>query len=165
MSVCPRLTEKLTDLLSDKNQASIAGILANTNRLSSALADRGPEIAATLAQTRVAIQQAGDAAQKIGDLAQTTNGVLSDNVKPTMANLNDAIKSAKQSADSLNATIGDAQPGLKAFSTQTVPQINQLVHDLRNTAQSLSSITQKVDQNGAGSLIGKQKLPDYKPSK
>ncbi|GAA3252132.1 hypothetical protein GCM10020258_08460 [Sphingomonas yabuuchiae] len=53
------LTERLTGLLSDRNQASIAGILDNTNRLTDALADRGPEIAATLAQTRVAIQQAG----------------------------------------------------------------------------------------------------------
>ena len=50
------LTERLTGLLTDKNQASIAGILANTNRLTDALADRGPEIAATLAQTRIAIQ-------------------------------------------------------------------------------------------------------------
>jgi phospholipid/cholesterol/gamma-HCH transport system substrate-binding protein len=159
------LTEKLTDLLGDKNQASIAGILANTNRLSGALADRGPEIAATLAQTRIAIQQAGDAAQQIGDLAQTTNGVLTDNVKPAMANLNDAIKSAKQSADTLNAAIGDARPGLQAFSKQTVPEVGQLVHDLRNTAQSLSSIAEKVNQGGAGTLLGPQKLPDYKSRK
>ena len=55
------LTERLTGLLSDRNQASIAGILDNTNRLTDAIADRGPEIAATLAQTRIAIQQAGDA--------------------------------------------------------------------------------------------------------
>lgn len=156
------LTERLTGLLSDKNQASIAGILANTNRLSDALADRGPEIAATLAQTRIAIQQAGDAAQKIGDLAQTTNGVLSSDVKPAMANLNEAIKSAKNSADTLNAAIGDARPGLQSFSKQTVPEVGQLVHDLRNMAQSLSSVAEKVDQGGAGSLVGQQKLPDYK---
>ena len=33
------------------------------------LADRGPEIAATLAQTRIAIEQAGNAAEQIGQLA------------------------------------------------------------------------------------------------
>jgi phospholipid/cholesterol/gamma-HCH transport system substrate-binding protein len=159
------LTERLTELLSDKNQASIAGILANTNRLTDALADRGPEIAATLAQTRIAIQQAGDAAQKIGDLAQTTNGVLSENVKPAMANLNDAIKSAKASADTLNAAIGDARPGLQSFSKQTVPEVGQLVHDLREMTASLSDVAQRIDQGGAGSLIGPQKLPDYKSKK
>lgn len=159
------LTEKLTGLVSDKNQASIAGILDNTNRLSRALADRGPEIAATLAQTRVAVQQAGDAAEKIGNLAQTTNGVLSEDVKPAMANLNDAIRSAKQSADALNAAVNDARPGLHTFSKQTIPEVGQLVHDLRNMAAALSSVAEKVDRNGAGSLIGQQRLPDYKPGK
>ncbi|MFW2850419.1 MlaD family protein [Sphingomonas sp. TX0543] len=159
------LAEKLTGLVSDKNQASIAGILDNTNRLSRALADRGPEIAATLAQTRVAVQQAGDAAEKIGNLAQTTNGVLSEDVKPAMANLNDAIRSAKQSADTLNAAVNDARPGLQTFSKQTIPEVGQLVHDLRNMAAALSSVAEKVDRNGAGSLIGQQRLPDYKPGK
>ena len=156
------LTERLTGLLSDRNQASIAGILENTNRLTDALADRGPEIAATLAQTRVAIQQAGDAAQSIGQLAATTNGILAEEVKPTMANLNKAIASAQKSADTLNSAIGDARPGLQTFSKQTVPEVDRLVRDLRVMTQSLAAVAEKVDQQGAGSLIGQQKLPDYK---
>jgi len=156
------LTERLTGLLTDRNQASIAGILDNTNRLTDALADRGPEIAATLAQTRSAIQQAGDAAQSIGKLADTTNGVLAEDVKPTLANLNQTIAAAKQSAETLNSAIQDARPGLQTFSKQTIPEANRLVRDLRVTATALSSIADKVDQGGAGSLIGQQKLPDYK---
>ena len=156
------LTERLTGLLTDRNQASIAGILDNTNRLTDALADRGPEIAATLAQTRIAIQQAGDAAQSIGKLADTTNGVLAEDVKPTLANLNQTIAAAKQSAETLNSAIQDARPGLQTFSKQTIPEANRLVRDLRVTATALSSIADKVDQGGASSLIGQQKLPDYK---
>ncbi|WP_174286223.1 MlaD family protein [Sphingomonas bacterium] len=156
------LTERLTGLLTDKNQASIAGILANTNRLSAALADRGPEIAATLAQTRVAIQQAGDAAQQIGALAQTSNGVLTSDIKPAMANLDQAILSAKKSADTLNGAVEDVRPGLQSFSKQTIPEVGQLVRDLRVMSASLSSVAEKVDQQGAGSILGQPKLPDYK---
>lgn len=156
------LTERLTILLGDKNQQSIAGILANTNRLSGAIADRGPEIAATLAQTRVAIEQAGNASQKIGDLAATTNGVLANDIRPTIGNLNKAIASAQQSAEALNGAIGAARPGLTTFSKQTIPEANQLVHELRVSAAALSSIAEKVDQGGAGALIGSSKLPDYK---
>jgi phospholipid/cholesterol/gamma-HCH transport system substrate-binding protein len=155
------LTERLTGLLTDRNQASIAGILENTNRLSDALADRGPEIAATLAQTRIAIEQAGNAAQSIGQLAQTTNGVLAEDVRPAMQNLNRAIGSAQQSADALNAAIGDARPGLQAFSKQTIPEVGQLVRDLRVMTTALSSVAERVEQGGATSLIGSQKLPDY----
>ena len=155
------LTERLTGLLSDRNQASIAGILDNTNRLTDAIADRGPEIAATLAQTRVAIQQAGDAAQQIGELANTADGVMSRDVAPAMQNLNGAIVAIKQSTDTLNAAVSDARPGLTTFSKQTIPQVNLLVRDLRQTSASLSAIAERVEQGGAGSLIGQQKLPDY----
>jgi phospholipid/cholesterol/gamma-HCH transport system substrate-binding protein len=159
------LTEKLTSLLSDRNQASIAGILENTNRLSKALSDRGPEIAATLAETRIAVQKAGVASQQIGDLAQTTNGLLADDVKPAVGNLNKAIASAQKSMETLDATLGDARPGLQAFSKQTVPEVGQLVHDLREMAQSLSSVAEKVDRGGVGAIAGKPRLPDYKPAK
>ncbi len=159
------LTERLTGLLSDRNQASIAGILDNTNRLTDALADRGPEIAATLAQTRIAIEQAGNAAQQIGDLAETTNGVVAQDVKPAMANLNRAIGSAQKSMDSLNEVITDAKPAVQGFSRNTLPEVNQLVRDLRVMSSSLSAVAEKVDQQGAGSLIGSPKLPDYKPKK
>lgn len=159
------LTERLTEMLGDKNQASIAGILENTNRLTRALADRGPEIAATLAETKVTIQKAGVAAEEIGKLANTANGVLSDDVKPVMKNLNEAIASAKKSMDTLDKTIGDARPGLQAFSKKTIPEVGQLIQDLREMANSLSSVAEKLDRGGAGGLIGPPALPDYKPKK
>ncbi len=157
-----QLTERLTVLLGNRNQESIVGILRNTDRLTSALADRGPEIAATLAQTRIAIQQAGDASQRIGELAATTNGVLADDVKPTVQNLNRAIASAQKSAEALNGAIGAAQPGLTTFSKQTIPEANQLVRDLRVTASALASVAEKVDQGGVGALAGSPRLPDHK---
>lgn len=156
------LTERLTELLGDKNQASIAGILANTNRLSRALADRGPEIAATLAETRVTIQKAGIAAEQIGNLAGTTDGLLANDIRPMIGNLNRTIASAQRSMETLDATIGDARPGLQAFSKKTVPEIGQLIQDLRQMALALTSVAEKLDQGGAGGLIGAPKLPDYK---
>jgi phospholipid/cholesterol/gamma-HCH transport system substrate-binding protein len=155
------LTERLTGLLSNRNQASIAGILDNTNKLSKALSDRGPEIAATLAETRIAIQKAGVASQQIGDLAQTTNGVLANDIKPTIANLNKAVSSAQRSMETLDSAIGDARPGLQSFSKQTIPEMGQLIHDLREMAASLSSVAEKIDRGGAGSIVGSPNHPEY----
>jgi phospholipid/cholesterol/gamma-HCH transport system substrate-binding protein len=159
------LTERLTELLSDKNQGSIAGILQNTNRLTSALADRGPEIAATLAETRIAIQKAGVASQQIGDLAATSNSMLQDDIRPVIGNLSKAVASAQRSMDNLDSAITDAKPGIQSFSKNTLPEVNQLVRDLRVMAGSLSSVAEKIDQGGASALVGSPKLPDYKPEK
>lgn len=159
------LTERLTELLSDRNQKSIAGILENTNRLSNALADRGPEIAATLAETRITLQRAGVAASQIGDLAESTNGMINSDIKPAVGNLNRAIGSAQKSMDSLNAILSDAKPAVQGFSRQTLPEVNQLVRDLRVMSASLAAVAEKVDQGGASSLLGSPKLPDYEPKK
>ena len=157
------LTERLTELLSDRNQVSIAGILENTNRLTDALADRGPEIAATLAETRIAIQRAGLAAEEIGGLAATSNEMIAQDIRPAMANLNKTIASAQNSMETLDAAIGDARPGLQTFSKQTVPEVNRLVADLRQMSSALASVAEKVDQQGATSIISQPALPDYEP--
>lgn len=153
------LTERLTELLNDKNQKSFAGILAHVDKLTGDLADRGPEIAATIAETRVAVQKAGDAAEKIGNLAGTVDGQAG----PLIADLRQATASAKRSMDTLDETLKEAKPGVQTFSRQTLPEIGQLVRDLRVMADSLTSVANRVDTGGAGGLISSPRLPDYKP--
>ncbi len=155
------LTERLSDLLNPANQRSIGNILAHIDKVSGAMADRSQDIAATLADAHVAIRQAGDAAQQFGALADTTN----QHIGPILDNLNQAVASAKHSMANVDEAVNDAKPGLKALSTQTVPAINQLVRDLGQTAASLSALSGKLDQGGAGSLIGAPRLPDYQPRK
>lgn len=157
------LTERLTELLNDKNQQSIAGILANVEKVSGALADRSPEIAATLAEARIAVQRTGVAVEQIGKLAATTDTMLNEEGRPLMGDLRKSVQAATRSIETLDKTIGEAQPGVKAFSTQTMPEVNQLVHDLREMSRSFRGVAEKLDQQGAGSLVGSPKLPDYKP--
>jgi len=61
--------------------------------------------------------------------------------------------------------VNSAKPGLKAVSTQTVPAVNQLIRDLGDTAASLRALSGRLDNSGAGGLIGGPKLPDYTPRK
>lgn len=158
------LTDRLTDLLSDKNQASISGILDNTNRLTKALADRSGDIGDTITETKVTLKRAGDAAEKIGKLADTANGFIGD-ARPAAANLNKAIASAQHSLEQLDAVVADARPGVQAFSKQTIPEIGRLVHDLRIMSAALTSVAEKIDQGGAASILSAPKLPDYAPGK
>jgi phospholipid/cholesterol/gamma-HCH transport system substrate-binding protein len=157
------LAERMTALLSDQNQKSITGILANVNKLSGDLAARGPEIAETLVQTKLAIKQAGDAAVQIGKLADTTNQTMQTDVKPMLANLNQTIGAAKHSLESIDSTISEAKPGLRAFSTQTIPEVGQLVRDLTEMSEALTAVANRLDRGGAGAVLGGGKLPDYKP--
>lgn len=166
------LTERLTELLGDKNQASIAGILENVQRLSGDLSTQGPEMRAVLQQTRLAIrqagvaaEQAGNAADEIGGLANTTNVMLSDDAKPLIADLRKTVAAAENSMKNLDATIGAAKPGVDAFSQKTMPEVGQLVRDLRRMSSSLNAVAEKLDNGGATAILGEPALPDYKPKK
>ncbi|SMF65945.1 MlaD family protein [Allosphingosinicella indica] len=157
------LAERLTELLSDRNQASIASILENVQDISRSLADRSPEIAATLAETRTTLRQAGVAAEQIGQLAGTTNQMLNQDGKPLVQDLRKTVQSAERSLAALEQTLNETRPAMNTVATQTLPEVNILVRDLRATSESLRSISEKIDRQGAGALIGSPKLPDYEP--
>lgn len=159
------LAERLTEVLDDKNQKSIAGILANTDRLTRSLADQSPQLGQTLAETRVTLQKVGAAADQIGALAETTNGIAREDLKPAAARLTKTVEAAQKTFETLSAVAAEAQPGVKSFSQNTLPEIGQLVRDLRIMSAALTNVAEKIDQGGAGALLGQPRLPDYKPRK
>jgi phospholipid/cholesterol/gamma-HCH transport system substrate-binding protein len=159
------LTERLTELLSDRNQESLAAILDNVQVISRNLAERSDEIAATMADARIAIRQTGDAVEEMGKLAATSNATLDRDVRPLIGDLRQTVRAAEGSMSNLDAAIADARPGLQAFSKQTIPEVGQLIRDLREMSSALSSVAQRLDQQGAGGILGGQKLPDYKARK
>jgi phospholipid/cholesterol/gamma-HCH transport system substrate-binding protein len=160
-----RLTERLTELLSDKNQNSISDILENIDVTTQELRKHAPEMGDTIAEIKIASHNAGIAANNIAALGNNTNRLVTEQGRPAMENLNKAISSAQKAADSLEAIVNDARPGVQNFSKSTLPQANQLVHDLRQLTQSLQAVSNRVEQGGVGGALGPEKLPDYKPGK
>ena len=160
-----RLTERLTELLSDENQNAISDILENVDRTTEVLAERAPDLADAMADARIAARQAGVAAEKWGQVADTTNNVLEQNAKPAAENLEKAIASIQRAADNLDAVLADARPGVQNFSKSTLPEANRLIRDLRELSQSLKGVSERIEQGGIGGTLGPEKLPDYKPRK
>jgi phospholipid/cholesterol/gamma-HCH transport system substrate-binding protein len=160
-----RLTERLTELLSDKNQNSISDILENIDATTAELRKHAPEMGDTIAEIKIASHNAGVAANNVAALSNNANQLVNGPGRQSIENLNQAIISAKQSADNLNAMIGDARPGVQNFSKETLPEANRLVRDLRQLTQSLEAVSNRVNQQGIGGALGPQKLPDYNPGK
>lgn len=160
-----RLTERVTELLSDKNQNAISDILENVDATSKVLARRAPDLADTLAQMRTAVRDAGLAAQHVAALTDSTNRLVNEEGRPAAQDLRKSIASIQQATDNLNGMISDARPGVQNFSKSTLPEANRLVHDLRGLTQSLQGVSDRVNQQGIGGALGPEKLPDYKPGK
>jgi phospholipid/cholesterol/gamma-HCH transport system substrate-binding protein len=113
----------------------------------------------------VAIRQAGDAADQIGRLAGSTSDVLDRDGRPLVTDLRRTLRTADQSLAELQGAVRDARPGIQAFSNQTLPEVGQLMLDLRATSESLRDITDRLNQRGIGGVVGGQRLPDYHPGR
>lgn len=157
------LSERLTLLLSDKNQKSIENILSNTDRMTANLADASPQIERTLAELQVTLGQASTTLAAFEQTANSANALLANEGQPLARQLRETLTSAKQAADALKATAADARPAARELSASTLPAAEAAIRDLRETSRALREITQKIDDQGAGALFGKSKLPDYKP--
>ncbi|HKP35038.1 MAG TPA: MlaD family protein [Sphingomicrobium sp.] len=160
-----RLTERLTELLSDKNQNAIADILENIDTTSKVLAERAPDLADAIADARIAVRNAGVAAEHVTVLTDSTNRLINEQGRPAAEDLRKSIASVQRAADNLDAMISDARPGVQNFSKSTLPEANRLVHDLRDLSQSLKGVSDRINQQGIGGALGPEKLPDYKPGK
>jgi len=160
-----RLTERLTELLSDKNQNSISDILENIDETTKVLRQRAPEMGDTLAELKTASHNAGVAANNVAALSANANNMLTHDGRPALENLNKSLASVQQTTENLNAMISDARPGVQNFSKSTLPQANRLVRDLQQLTQSLQAVSNRVNQQGIGGALGAPKLPDYNPGK
>jgi len=157
------LTERLTLLLSDKNQKSIEGILANTDRLTGNLAEASPQVKRTLAELQITLRQASSTLATFEQTANKANGLLDNQGEPLAKQLRQTLVSAQNAADALQSTLAEAKPAARQLSETTLPAAEAAIRDLRETTRALRGVTEKIDDQGAGALIGGPKLPDYKP--
>lgn len=157
------LTLRLSEVLNDKNQASITGILKNSEQVTRAFAGRADEIAATLAEARVAVQELGVAATKFGALADSGTRLMDEEGRPLIADLREATKRANVTLAALEGVAKEAQPAMQTVNRQTLPEIGQLIRELRDVTTNLGAISAKLDEDPAGALVGGRKLPDYDP--
>lgn len=157
------LTDRLNTMLSDENQKSIRGILANTDRMTASLADASPQVTATVAELQVTLRQATATLASFERVANRADGLLGDEGNSLAQELRETLRSARGAATALEGALTDARPAVQRISTSTLPAAEAAIRDLRATTRSLRAITEKIDEQGAGALVGGPKLPDYEP--
>jgi len=157
------VASRLAELLDSENQESIGHILNNLDRLTDALADRGPEIAATITEAKATLKAATGAMEKIEGFAGSADVFLREDAKPLAANLSATLKTANTSLASLEALTRAATPGADELSAETIPEASQLIRELRALTAELTVLATRLEEDPAGALSGGRQLPNYKP--
>ncbi|AWW73903.1 mammalian cell entry protein [Erythrobacter sp. KY5] len=157
------LTENLNILLGPENQENLRGILANSNRLTDELADAAPRLEGTFAEFEIALREAGEALDAFEQATRSTDQLINQEGPALAEELRGTLRSANDAAAALAATLEDTRPAARQLREGTLPAAEATLRDLRNTSRSLRAITEQIETQGAGSLLGGQALPDYEP--
>lgn len=160
-----RLTERLTELLNDKNQNAISDILDNIDHTTLVLRENSPEMARTITELKIAAHNAGIAAQRVAALSDSTNRLVTEEGRPAAQDLRKSIAAVQKAAENLDSMISDARPGVQNFSKSTLPEANRLVRDLHELSTSLRAVSERIEEDGIGGALGPDNLPDYDPGK
>ncbi len=157
------LTENLNILLGPDNQEQLSGILENSNRLTRELAEAAPRLEGTFAELEVALREAGEALNAFEQVTNSTDQLINQEGPLLAEELRGTLASANEAAAALAATLEDTRPAARQLREATLPAAEATLQDLRTTSRSLRAITERLENQGAGALLGGQTLPDYEP--
>jgi phospholipid/cholesterol/gamma-HCH transport system substrate-binding protein len=157
------LTERLTRVLDDRNQESIAGILSNTDRLSGELAESAPQMRAALTELRGTLAQSTRTLAAFETTLQSTDELIDSDGRSLAAEMRTTLTSAQAAAAQLETTLANIDPVTREIQRDTLPAANATMQDLRRTSEALRALTERLEADGVGTLIGGGQLPDYEP--
>ncbi|GMM93349.1 MlaD family protein [Qipengyuania sp. MTN3-11] len=157
------LTERLTMLLDDRNQEQLSGILANTNRATAELANAAPQVERTMAELQVTLREASETLDQFEKVTASTDRILNQEGAQIAQQLRATLTSASGAAEALEQTLEEARPATKQLTESTLPAAEATLRDLRATSKALRQVTEQIESEGVGSLVGGPKLPDYEP--
>lgn len=157
------LTDRLSRVLDDDNQNSIAGILRNTNAISAELAAASPEVRRTMAELQGTLAQSTLTLAAFKDTLDSADSLLENEGQPLAADLRATLASARQAADALRATLAQVEPVSRQLTEDTLPAAEATMRDLRRTSETLRDLTETLESEGAGSLLSSRPLPEYEP--
>ncbi len=157
------LTDRLSRVLDDDNQNSIAGILRNTNAISAELAAASPEVRRTMAELQATLAQSTLTLAAFEDTLDSADSLLENEGQPLAADLRATLASARQAADSLRATLAQVEPVSRQLTEDTLPAAEATMRDLRRTSETLRDLTETLESEGAGALLSSRPLPEYEP--
>ncbi|MCX7863661.1 MAG: MlaD family protein, partial [Novosphingobium sp.] len=157
------LTENLNLLLSEENRSSITGILKNTEQLTGNLARASPRVDKALAELETTLTQATKTLVEFEAVAAKGSDLLGGEGTTLARQLRNTLASAEKAMNELNASLNDVRPALRRASDTTLPATEAAIRELRETSRALRVVTEKLEEEGAGSLLKGSRLPDYRP--
>lgn len=161
--VANRIVERMDQVLSDRNVASINATLANLETISGGLADRDQGTQALLLSAR-------DAARSLDVTLKSTNGTIQrldknlvQQLPPILDNLETTLSKLDSAAGNADSILGENRAAINSFANDGLAQLGPTLTELRGLIRDLRRVSDRLDNNPARYLLGRDAPKEFEP--
>lgn len=159
----------ISDLLSNANRLfsadnieRISQTLNNLQLATGAVAEQRDDLRKTIAQLAQLSAQANQTLAQTSALLSTSNRLLDTNGSATLASAQQAMAALQRSSSSIELLLNNNQAAL-GEGLQSFSELGPALRELRETLGSLKGISQRIEANPAGYLLGREQPQEFQP--
>ena len=158
------ISDRLTQLVDERNLRAVGETLENIRALSANLASKGSDIDRAVADSRetfAALRSAseniaalaGDLQKRIGPIADGTQGAVTD-LQATMTDARRAVSEFAQVADTLNKIVDENRLPLRDFSANGLYELSQFIAEARVLVAVFTRLSNQIERDPARFFFG-----------
>lgn len=159
------ITELLANanrMFSPENAERISQTLDNLQLATGAIAEQRNDLRLTIEQLAQLSQQANQALEQASTLLSSSNRLLDQHGSATLQSAQQAMAALQRSSSSIEQLLVHNQAALTE-GVQGFAELGPALRELRATLVSLKGISERIESNPAGYLLGREQPQEFKP--
>jgi phospholipid/cholesterol/gamma-HCH transport system substrate-binding protein len=153
---------RAAELLSPANIQRINNTLDHLDKITGTVSEQRDDIKVLLQQLALASKQTNATLAQAQDLIRTTDGLVSNQGKATLDSARNAMASLERVTANIDQLLSNNSEAING-GVQGLGDLAPALRELRESLDSLRSITRRLDDNPAGYLFGREKKKEFKP--
>ncbi len=151
----------LNVLLNPQNRQAVADSLQNIRTVTAAFADHSQDFGAILDNANATVLELKSLLQTV-DRSYAERGGLKDQVSQTLKDYDRVAANLTDTSRELKLMLAENRPGIRNFSRQTLPGVDDLVNDVQQLAANLSRLLDQIERDPTRLLFGDRRQ-GYQP--
>lgn len=162
MSNINKLLLSANKMLSEENTTRLSRTLEHLEQATSVLSEQRGDLAQTLQQFNQLSQQANSVMSELSSLTRTANGLLDDQGRSVLDSAARSMSALDRTTARLD-TLLEENEGALNNGMQGFNDLGPAINELRSTLGALRRVTQRLEDNPSGFLLGRDKLQEFTP--
>ena len=158
-----RLVARLDQVLSEENVERVAQTLENIETLTGSIADQREDLRALIVNARQASEQLNATLATTNQAVQDIDRELVDKLPALVSKLDNTLANLDRTALSANGILNENRAAISSFANDGLAQLGPTLGELRGLVRDLRRISDRLDHNPAGYLLGRDAPKEFEP--